>query len=666
MAATNSPSARSAAIINGSSTSLKPVTGPVVVAGQKRSAAKYDVENVENRRLHQATAVAVPVAPIILSGGSTVVVGRPTVVMPLSESITNKENIINNNNQQQQQRVKSTKSTAKVSKPKPFSVGKQQNNVFKSTAVAAANNKTVLPQQPLAVARRNARERNRVKQVNNGFAALRQHIPDEMADAYESHKAAAMAASQKQSQQQADISSAVAASKKLSKVETLRMAVEYIRNLEHLLNISTTSAGDQNFSFCDSSSFVSNSPSPSYSTSSALDEEPALGQSMLDSPDQATTLPLLSSPAMDNDGQGRLPSITTINGIPYFRIGTSLRGAADDDDGGGCLIAGTDSVLEDAAGNYIIVSTPDSNNTTALFSEEELQRAFLQQQQQQLIYDHQEANFQSNFIATNNNNHNSSNHINNTNNLLAPAQDSAALLDSPSSSSSSSSFSPPPPLPLPPLATTATSASTMMMMMMMQQQGQEPPSTISTRSPVLLRPDDDQIKVEPMLLQQQQQLPLPPLLARHHHHHIQQRPEALIDPAADFNEDVTEPAPIQPMMMMMYRDESRSSTTSSEEAGPAAPKRHRTADQFAVVDQSGIIIRGNFIEIKQEHPSFQMTESLYENFGDRLATIKTEVEARANEEEDRDGELGLLVQDITEENMMDAIEWWENENERVG
>lgn len=64
---------------------------------------------------------------------------------------------------------------------------------------------------PVAVARRNARERNRVKQVNNGFATLRQHIPSHIAAGYGDR------------------------GKKLSKVETLRMAVEYISGLQRLL-----------------------------------------------------------------------------------------------------------------------------------------------------------------------------------------------------------------------------------------------------------------------------------------------------------------------------------------------------------------------------------------------------------------------------------------------
>ncbi|KAG7172635.1 achaete-scute homolog 1-like [Homarus americanus] len=64
----------------------------------------------------------------------------------------------------------------------------------------------VVSPAPVAVARRNARERNRVKQVNNGFATLRQHIPG------------------------------AAKAKKISKVETLKQAVDYIRSLQELLD----------------------------------------------------------------------------------------------------------------------------------------------------------------------------------------------------------------------------------------------------------------------------------------------------------------------------------------------------------------------------------------------------------------------------------------------
>lgn len=78
------------------------------------------------------------------------------------------------------------------------------------------------PQQPASVARRNARERNRVKQVNNGFATLRQHIPSTIAAAFAPQGAAS--------------TSGRGASKKLSKVETLRLAVEYIRSLQQMID----------------------------------------------------------------------------------------------------------------------------------------------------------------------------------------------------------------------------------------------------------------------------------------------------------------------------------------------------------------------------------------------------------------------------------------------
>lgn len=59
--------------------------------------------------------------------------------------------------------------------------------------------------EPNAVARRNERERNRVRMVNDGFSSLRQHIP------YFPEK------------------------KKLSKVETLRCAVSYIKHLQQMI-----------------------------------------------------------------------------------------------------------------------------------------------------------------------------------------------------------------------------------------------------------------------------------------------------------------------------------------------------------------------------------------------------------------------------------------------
>ncbi|EDO38292.1 predicted protein [Nematostella vectensis] len=76
-----------------------------------------------------------------------------------------------------------------------------------NTKVVAKKKCTTLAfhMEPSAVARRNERERNRVRLVNDGFSSLRQHIP------YFPEK------------------------KKLSKVETLRCAVAYIKHLQSLI-----------------------------------------------------------------------------------------------------------------------------------------------------------------------------------------------------------------------------------------------------------------------------------------------------------------------------------------------------------------------------------------------------------------------------------------------
>lgn len=106
------------------------------------------------------------------------------------------------------------------------------------------------PIQPASVARRNARERNRVKQVNNGFAALRQHIPSAVT--------AALAGGR-------------GSSRKLSKVDTLRLAVEYIKSLKRLLDESEEGCSETQMSLGLSgngpqtppSSDESHSPAPS-------------------------------------------------------------------------------------------------------------------------------------------------------------------------------------------------------------------------------------------------------------------------------------------------------------------------------------------------------------------------------------------------------------------
>ncbi|XP_050393932.1 achaete-scute homolog 1a [Patella vulgata] len=79
----------------------------------------------------------------------------------------------------------------------------------------AENNNYLGLQRPqtVSVARRNERERNRVKLINMTFATLREHIPQ---------------------------LSKGGKSRKLSKVETLRAAIEYIRYLQGMMDENTT------------------------------------------------------------------------------------------------------------------------------------------------------------------------------------------------------------------------------------------------------------------------------------------------------------------------------------------------------------------------------------------------------------------------------------------
>ncbi|XP_053600018.1 achaete-scute complex protein T4-like [Plodia interpunctella] len=147
--------------------------------------------------------------------------GKPQV---LQESVNNSVNITNNNTNEnvrreiiivrKKQKIQSVTSLIRAADPSSSNESAKRPRLRENIAEESNRAPT-----PLAVARRNARERNRVRQVNDGFAALRRHIPEEVAAAFE------------------NANSNRGPNKKLSKVETLRMAVEYIRNLESLLNI---------------------------------------------------------------------------------------------------------------------------------------------------------------------------------------------------------------------------------------------------------------------------------------------------------------------------------------------------------------------------------------------------------------------------------------------
>ncbi|XP_073829159.1 achaete-scute-like protein asense [Musca autumnalis] len=172
---------------------------------------------------------------------------------------------------------------------------------------------------PQAVARRNARERNRVKQVNNGFAALRERIPEEVAEAFEAQ------------------STCKNNGKKLSKVETLRMAVEYIRSLERLLGFDFPSGGTLNSTSSDDSfsmikdEFDAYSPSMDehyddslshYDSEEYFAHQPSPMHNNAPPPPTAaaplpTQSPICNSPPSHMD---TLPNITTLNGLQYIRI----------------------------------------------------------------------------------------------------------------------------------------------------------------------------------------------------------------------------------------------------------------------------------------------------------------------------------------------------------
>ncbi|XP_011182404.1 achaete-scute complex protein T8 [Zeugodacus cucurbitae] len=168
-----------------------------------------------------------------------------------------------------------------------------------------------------AVARRNARERNRVKQVNNGFAALRERIPEEVAEAFEAQ------------------GNGRGTMKKLSKVETLRMAVEYIRNLEHLLGFDFPIGSDRGLSVMhggsssdDSFTFIKDefdALSPplddtnfddslsNYDVDEYLNSTDFGNNQMISQPEVGAT----DADAYEMD---LLPNLTTINGMQYMRI----------------------------------------------------------------------------------------------------------------------------------------------------------------------------------------------------------------------------------------------------------------------------------------------------------------------------------------------------------
>lgn len=125
---------------------------------------------------------------------------------------------------QQMQTVQMTKLGKRPIAPAPPQSIVEHNQMNRVTSTMSTSKKAKMTYahmayavtQPASVQRRNARERNRVKQVNMGFNNLRQHIPPDVITQL--------------------TNGGRGASKKLSKVDTLKLAVEYIRRLQGLLD----------------------------------------------------------------------------------------------------------------------------------------------------------------------------------------------------------------------------------------------------------------------------------------------------------------------------------------------------------------------------------------------------------------------------------------------
>ncbi|XP_016995428.2 achaete-scute complex protein T4 [Drosophila takahashii] len=166
--------------------------------------------------------------------------------------------------------------------------------------------------QSQSVQRRNARERNRVKQVNNSFARLRQHIPQSIIS---------------------DLTKGGGRGphKKISKVDTLRIAVEYIRRLQDLVDdlnggSSSTPSGvstaqlqlcleDDEDEECSSHSSSSSNCSAYYQNSATTNANPLQQQQQLQRQQfnhQPLTAISLNSNSLSGNGNGGA-TITTSN-----------------------------------------------------------------------------------------------------------------------------------------------------------------------------------------------------------------------------------------------------------------------------------------------------------------------------------------------------------------
>ncbi|XP_037811676.1 achaete-scute complex protein T8 [Lucilia sericata] len=215
---------------------------------------------------------------------------------------------------------------------------------------------------PQAVARRNARERNRVKQVNNGFAALREHIPEEVAEVFENQ------------------GTNRGSCKKFSKVETLRMAVEYIRSLERLLGFDfpagsgqlNSSSGEESFSLI-KDEFDAYSPSMEEQFDDSLSHYDNEEFFSSNTSQQQTQLP--SSSPQPSAQMDMLPNITTLNGLQYIRIpGTNTYQLLTPDIFVGTATSPPSSTIDEEHFNALIDTncvSPSSSSTPGIMQQQQ-------------------------------------------------------------------------------------------------------------------------------------------------------------------------------------------------------------------------------------------------------------------------------------------------------
>ena len=152
------------------------------------------------------------------------------ILKPLAPKLAKKSMAASSSTSNSEANVSST--TNSVGGARPGTGNGNNNSGRMKKAFHPTLGYAIPPPLPAKVARRNQRERNRVKQVNCGFEMLRTHIPS------------------------------AAKHKKMSKVDTLRHAVEYIQSMQNMLDRHVLGEEDteDNYSITDS---IDEHPSPS-------------------------------------------------------------------------------------------------------------------------------------------------------------------------------------------------------------------------------------------------------------------------------------------------------------------------------------------------------------------------------------------------------------------